>query len=98
MAAVPDCREPSTQGRYPVLLANFEAAYRCMQGCSKEFTKVLGEVRSSEPPEARKARIESARMTYEEAQKRCLDAVANLQEHLIRESISLDSLLEQSSM
>ena len=97
MAAVPEHRGPLSQGSYSVLLANFEAAYKCMQACSEEFTQVLREVRSPQSPEDRKARIESARTAYDEAQLRCMDATAKLQEHVIRESVSLEIPLKRAA-
>jgi len=68
-----------------------------MQACSKEFTQVLGEVRSTQSAEARKARTDSARTAYDEAQLRCMDAAAKLQEHVIRESVSLEFPLKQAA-
>lgn len=89
MAAVAKHREPSSQDNYRALLANFEAAYKCMQECSKEFTRVLGEARSPLCLEAHKARTESARIAYDEAQQHCMEAVAKLQEHVLCASVSL---------
>jgi hypothetical protein len=89
MAAVAEHRGPSSQGHYRVLLANFEASYKSMKACSEEFAQVLREVRSPQSSEDRKARLENARTAYDEAQLRCVNATAKLQEHVIRESVSL---------